>query len=184
FLASPTDPVPIHPSRSAGRVDGSVRTLQQSPRDHLCLYLGCTLEDVEDAGVTENPRDGIFKREPIAAMDLHGIVRGGPGDARGQQLGHSCLEIASPALIFLPSSIVGELAGDHDLDGHHHNFVRDAWKRVNRAAELYALPSVGKCVIERRLGDTDGAGRRLNAGRFEGRHELLEALPLDASKEL
>src|SRR5690606_6029046 len=119
---------------SAGRVDGSVRTLQQPPRNHLCLYLGCTLEDVEDAGITENARDGIFEREPVAAMDLHGIIGGGPGDACGKQLGHACLEIAAPALIFLPGSVIGELTGDHDLDGHHYDFVPDAWKRVNRAA--------------------------------------------------
>ncbi len=35
-----------------------------------------------------------------------------------------------------------------------------------------------------RLGDADGAGRGLDAGRFEGLHQLGEALALDAAEQV
>ena len=54
----------------------------------------------------------IFEREAVAAMDLQGVVGGGPGDARRQQLGHAGLEIAAPAGILLARGEIGELAGD------------------------------------------------------------------------
>ena len=61
----------------------SVRPVEQAPGDHLRLDFRGALENVEDAGVAENPRHREFERKAVAAVDLHGIVGRGPGDARG-----------------------------------------------------------------------------------------------------
>ena len=60
-----------------------VRPIEQPPGDDLRLDLRGALENVEDAGVAENPRHRKFERKAVAAVDLHGIVGRGPGDARG-----------------------------------------------------------------------------------------------------
>ena len=46
-------------------------------------WISCsgTLKDVQDAGVAENAADFKFQGEAIAAVNLQGVVGGGPGDA-------------------------------------------------------------------------------------------------------
>src|SRR6185436_9573499 len=86
---------------------GSVRRAQQPSRDHLRLDFRRALENAEDAGVAEDARDRKFKRETVAAVDLHGIVGIGPGDAGGEQLGHAGLEIAAFARVLLARGEIG-----------------------------------------------------------------------------
>ena len=52
-----------------------------------------------------------------------------------------------------------------------------------RLAELHPLPGVAQAELEGALRDADGARRGLDAGRFEGLHQLLEALALDAAEQ-
>src|SRR4029077_7356143 len=49
--------------------------------------------------------------------------------------------------------------------------------------ELHAFERIGESEFERVLRDPDGAGRGLDAGALEGRHQLLEALPLDRAEQ-
>jgi hypothetical protein len=110
----------------------------KSVGDDLRLDFGGALENVEDAGVAENPRHRKFERKAVAAVHLHRVVGGGLGDARRQELRHAGLEIAAASGIILPRRIIGELARDHDLDRHHGDLVGDAREIGDRLAELHA----------------------------------------------
>src|ERR1700749_4737735 len=113
----------------AGRSDvrSSVRSIfQQAPRNDLCLNLRRALEDTKDARVAKNTADRILECETIPAMDLKGIVRRGPSNARGQQLRHTGLEIATPAFVLFARGIVSDLARDGDLHRHHGKLVAHA----------------------------------------------------------
>src|ERR1700683_1604286 len=90
------------------------------------LDFGGALENAEDAGVAENPRNREFKRETVAAVNLHGVVGGRPGYTRREKLGHAGFEIAAPSGILLPRGVVSELAGDHDFRRHHGELVGNA----------------------------------------------------------
>ena len=57
-------------------------------------------------------------------------------------------------------------------------------KADDRDAELHARLPVGERLLHRRLRHADGAGRGLDARRFEGLHELLEAQPFDAAEQV
>ena len=88
------------PQGSAASAAGpSIAPFQQPSRDYLRLDFRRALEDVEDARVAEDARDRIFQREAVAAVDLQRVVRGRPGDARAQQLGHAGFEVAAPARV-------------------------------------------------------------------------------------
>src|SRR5580704_285892 len=65
---------------------------QQAAGNNLRLDFSGALEDVEDARVAQHPADRIFERVTVAAVDLHGVVGIGPGDARGQELRHPRLD--------------------------------------------------------------------------------------------
>ena len=58
--------------------------LEQAAGDDLGLNFGSAFENVQDARIAENAAHRIFEREPVAAMDLHGIVGSRPGNACGQ----------------------------------------------------------------------------------------------------
>src|SRR3546814_13703509 len=51
---------------------------------------------------------------------------------------------------------------------------------ADRLAELYSFGGVTNAQLEGVATDPEGARRGLDAGALEGRHQLLEALPLDA----
>ena len=125
----------------------SVAAVEQSPGDDLRLDFRGALENIEDAGVAQNPRHRKFERKAVAAVDLHGVVGGGPGDARRQELRHAGLEVAAPAGILLPRRIIGELARDHDLDRHHGDLVGDAREIGDRLAELHARERIAAAPV-------------------------------------
>src|SRR5512134_2587227 len=82
------------PSHSVERF--LVRVFEQPPRDHLRLNIRRTLEDIKDARVTEDTADGVLERKAVAAVNLHGVVRRRPRDARGEQFRHTGFQIAAP----------------------------------------------------------------------------------------
>ncbi len=100
------------------------------------------LEDVEDASVGQQAAGDIFHGEAVAAVDLQGVVGGGPGHAGGDQLGHAGLQVAALALVLLAGGEIGQLAHAHDLGGHHGQLVVDAGKLEDRLAELLAVQGV------------------------------------------
>src|ERR1700682_3024569 len=80
---------------------GLVLIFQQPPRDDLRLNLGGAFEDVEDARVAEDAAHRIFHCESVAAVNLHRVVGGGPGDAGAEELRHAGLEVAAPSRVLL-----------------------------------------------------------------------------------
>ena len=117
-------------------------------------------------------------------MDLHGVVGGRPCDAGGEQLRHAGLEVAAAALVLLARRVIGDLARDHDLDRHHGDLVGDAREADDRLAELHAALGIAHGGLHRGLRHADRARRGLDACRLEGRHQLLEALPLSAAEQV
>ncbi len=117
-------------------------------------------------------------------MDLQRIVGRSPRHAGCQQLRHAGLEVAAPSGVFLAGCKIGELTRDHDLDRHHDDLVGDAREIVDRLAELLPVQRIAQAEIHRRLRDTNGAGRCLDARRLERDHELLEALALFAAQQV
>ena len=162
----------------------SVALTEQSPGDDLGLDLRRAFENIEDAGITEHPRDRIFQGVTIAAVDLQGVVRVRPGNAGGQQFRHAGLDVAAPAGIFLPGREVVELTGDHGLDRHPGELPRNPGEIEDQLAELRPLLGVGEAQFQGILGDTDGPCRGLDAGGLESRHQLLETLALLAAQQL
>src|SRR5262249_47839854 len=154
----PCNLVIIGPWSKRRRAD-SVARCEQPPRDDLRLDFRRALENAENAGVAEDARDRKLEREAVAAVDLHGVVGIGPGDAGGQELRHAGLEIAAFARILLPRREVSELACDHDFDRHHRDLVGDAGKIDDRLAELLALLGVGEGLLHGRLRHADCARR-------------------------
>ncbi len=61
---------------------------------------------------------------------------------------------------------------------------RGAREVEDLAAELRALERVFEAELEGALGDADGAGGGLDAGAFEGRHQVLEAEALDFAEQV
>src|SRR3546814_13861458 len=55
---------------------------------------------------------------------------------------------------------------------------------ADRLAELYSFGGVTKAQLEGVATDPEGARRGLDAGALEGRHQLLEALALDAPEQV
>src|SRR5207253_1398404 len=91
---------------------------------------------------------------------------------------------AAPPRILLSGSKIRKLARDHNLDCHHRDLVRNAREVNKRFAKLPPGAGIAERLIHRCLRDPDCSRGGLYAGGFEGRHELLEAKPLDAPKEV
>ena len=117
-------------------------------------------------------------------MNLQGVVRIGPGRARAQQFGHAGFDVTAPVGILFAGGEIGQLAGDHGFHGHPGKLAVDARKGMDGAAELVALQGVLQAQFHGVLRHADGAGRRLDAGTFEGRHQLLETLAFLAAQKL
>src|SRR5499427_10538686 len=88
----------------------SIPPIQQASSDHLRLDFGRALEDRENARVTQYPRNPVFERKAVAAMDLHRVVGGGPGDAGGEELRHAGLQVAATALVLFARRVIADLA--------------------------------------------------------------------------
>ena len=56
-----------------------VSAFDQAAGDDHGLNLAGTFENVQDTGILKDAADRVFERKAIAAMDLDGIVGGGPG---------------------------------------------------------------------------------------------------------
>src|SRR5258708_28545912 len=160
----------------------SIPSIQEPSRDHLCLDLGRAFESQENARLAQYAGNLVLEGKPVAAMDLDRVVGGGPGDPCGQKLRHPCLEVAAAALVLFPRRVIADLACDHDLGRHHGDLVGNTGKRHELLAELDALVGISDGLFHGRLGDADRARRGLDAGRFEGLHDLLEALALDPAE--
>ena len=143
----------------------SIPAFEQPPRDHLRLNFRRALENVEDAGVAQHARDRIFQRETVAAVDLQGVVRRRPGDARAEQLGHAGFEVAAPALVLGAAGEISDLAGDVQLHRHHRQLVGDARELDQRLAELDALLGVAQPQLERALRHARPPARPSGCGR-------------------
>ncbi|TDS94567.1 hypothetical protein CLV87_1068 [Pelagimonas phthalicica] len=59
----------------------TVKSAQKAAGDDLSLNFAGTFKDIEDPGVAEDARDGVFQRKAVTAMDLQRIIGSGPGDA-------------------------------------------------------------------------------------------------------
>ena len=128
---------------------------------------------------------GCSTAKPCPAVDLHGVVGGGPGDAGGDQLGHAGLQVAAAALV------LG--ARRRTRPGGARPAARPpSWPACwpPAGSRRSAAPNCrrGQGVVERQvqrvLGHADGAGRGLDAGALEGRHQLDEALALLAAQQV
>ena len=152
--------------------------------DDLGLDFGGTFKDVQDAGVAEDAADFKFQGEAIAAVNLQGVVGGGPGDAGAQELCHARFQITAAARILFARRGVAELAGRHDFGGHEGELVGHARELDDGLAELLAVTGVFQAEIEGILRHADGAGGGLDAGAFKGLHQLLEALALNPAQKI
>src|SRR5690606_15359295 len=94
---------PLGPLRSVG-------PSQKPAPDHMCLDLGGTFEDVQDACVAQDAADLGFDRVSDAAMDLQTVICARPCDAGGEQLSHPSLDIAAATLVLLARREIGEFA--------------------------------------------------------------------------
>ena len=157
---------------------------QQSPRNHLRLDFGGTLENIEDACVAKHSADRVFQRVAIAAVDLQRIVGRGPCRLRAQKLGQTSFQIAASIGVFLARCEKRQLPCDHRLDGHPGQLLMDTREGVECAAELLALLSIGATEIERIRRDTDSPSCGLNPRALERRHQLFEAFTLDTAQEV
>jgi hypothetical protein len=159
--------------------------LRAGARAITCAWISAApFEDVEDARVAEDAADRVLDGIAVAAVDLQRVVGGGPGDLGGEQLGEAGLEVAAPLGVLLAGGEEGELARDLHLDRHPGELARDAGEGGQRLLELLALLGIGEAELERVAGHAHGPGRGLDARPLEGRHELLEALALDAAQEI
>ena len=158
--------------------------LEKAAGDHLRLDLSRPFENIENARVAKNARDGIFEGEAIAAMDLENVVGRRPGDARAQQLRHASFNIAALVRILGARGKIGELARDVDFGCDQRQLVRDAREVDQRLAELNAIERIADAKFKRVLRNSDGARGGLDAGGFEGLHQLLEALSFNAAQQV
>src|SRR5215510_7763896 len=97
--------------------------------------------------------------------------------------GGNGFEVAALAGILLPRREICELPRQHDFGRHHGELVSNAREIDDRLAELPALAGITQRLVERRLRQANRARGGLDARRFERRHQLPEALPLDAAEE-
>jgi hypothetical protein len=74
------------------------------------------------------------------------------------------------------------LARHHRLGQHHRELVRHAREGDQFAPELHPFKRIGEAEFKRVLRHPGGARRGLDAGAFESRHQLLEALALDPAE--
>src|SRR5579883_1531335 len=74
-----------------------IRSVEQPPRDHLCLNFGSAFKNIEDPRVAQNARNWKLEGKAVAAVYLHGVVGRRPGDPCGEQFCHAGIEIAAPS---------------------------------------------------------------------------------------
>ena len=78
---------------------------------------------------------------------------------------------------------IGDLARDVDLDRHHRELVGDAREIDQRLAELHALLGVAQPSSNAHCATPTARAAVWMRARFEGLHQLLEALALDAAEQ-
>src|SRR5262245_4325235 len=113
-----------------------------------------------------------------AAVDLDAFAAHPLGHLRGEQLGHRGLLVATLAGVDLLADEVVELASGLDLGRHFGDLEADRLELGDRAAELLAVVGVGNRIVERALGQADGACGGVGAGRLEARGRVVEGLAL------
>lgn len=162
----------------------SIHAVEHAAGDDHGLHLASALENIEDTGILQNAANRIFQREAIAAMDLNGVIGGCPCDARAEELCHAGFEVTALARVFLTSREIGELAHRHELSGHHNELIGHAREFENRTAKLNPVERIAQTKLISILADANGAGGRLYAGAFKGRHEMFESHAFDFTKKV
>ena len=109
-------------------------------------------------------------------MYLYRVISGGPRGAGTQKFCHAGFEVAAFARVFLSGREVGQLANADEFGGHHHKLIGHAGELEDWLTKLYAVERVLKSKFKGDLRYANCAGSRLDAGAFEGCHQMPEAL--------
>ena len=127
---------------------------------------------------------GYSSAKPLPPWICSALSAAAQATRAREQLGHAGFEIAALAVVLVAGGEIGELARHHDLDRHHRQLVSHPRELDERLAELLALHRIMQPEFKRLLRHADRARGGLDAGAFEGLHQLLEALPLYAAEQV
>ena len=94
-VMDPPDPGLI----SRGFYTALISPFEQASRDHLGLNFPSPRKMLRIWASASTRLTGCFDCKACPAVDLYCVVGAGPRDARGDQLGHARLQVASAALV-------------------------------------------------------------------------------------
>lgn len=138
--------------------------------------------DVHELGVAQVALGRVFPDITIAAEDLHGVVRGAHGRARGLPFGYRALaRDALPGFGHVQHG-KGVAQGDFDVAVHFGEFSLYELEFADGAAELGALGGVAQGGVERGAGDADAQERGEGALHIEGGHHAEEGHALGSEQ--
>src|SRR5579863_9134524 len=132
---------PVRTPRISSAADSSMGmlALEQLARDHHALYFASALADGAQFHVAVKLFDWIILDEPVAAVNLHGLIGGAHRSLGGVELGHGRFLVDVSALILQPGGAQSEQTRSVDFGGHVGHLILHCLKFGNEAAELLAL---------------------------------------------
>ena len=149
---------------------------EQAVRDDAFLDLRGALEDLGETRVAPVTLDGMQGRVAGAAVDLDALAGDALGHLGGEELHHRGLLVAALAGVDLLADEIHELACRLDLRRHVGDLEADGLEVRDRVAELLAVVGVLDRIVERALGEADGAGGGVGAGRLEAGRRVVEGV--------
>src|SRR5712691_3458356 len=156
--------------------------LEQLARDHHALDLAGAFADGAQLHVPVELFDRIILDEPVAAVNLHGLIGGTHRGLRGVQLGHGRFLVNVCAVVLHPGGAQREQTRGVDFSGHIGQLILHRLKFGNEAAELLALLRIVERGLVRALRDAHRQRGNRNAAAVEDAQAVHKAFALFAAK--
>src|SRR4029450_7081807 len=152
-------PIGVRVAATMTASDKSVLPRECSSDDQL-LDLARSLVEGSDARVSQVLPDRVLVDVAVAAVDLHGRVRGADRRLAGVVLGDRGLERVPDTRVRRKRGSPGEQARRLGLDGELRQALLHELERCDRAPELLPVLCIGDACLEAALADPDAARRQ------------------------
>ena len=113
-----------HPTRKGRGASAIQFSRPRSPRAITCAWISAAPSKIDRMRASQSTRlIGVLHRVAVAAMDLQRAVGIGEGHARGEQLRHPRLDIATLPGVLPPRGEIRQLADQHRFGRHPGELV-------------------------------------------------------------
>src|SRR5215217_413645 len=158
--------------------------LEQTPRDHQALYFVGSLAYGHQRGIAEVTLHVIILVVTVTTMNAHGLEAVVDAGLAGEELRHTCLEVATLAAIELLGGIPEEQTGSLDADRHIGQLQLYGLMLGDGLSEGLALLGVGDRVLEGGASDAQSAGSDVDAPQLQALHDVPETLSFLTAEQI